>query len=365
MDKISVVIPTYNNGHTIRRCLDSILKQTHKNYEVIIVDDGSTDNNAELIRPYLKDARFFYLYKSNGGVSSARNVGMKLATGDYIQFLDGDDDFMPNTFEKTINAAKETDADVVIFKFKHDCWKSFIQKGTYNRENRQDFLKLYSDFFACELPWNKLIRRSVISASYDEGLKIFEGIMFFLDNAQIKKVTVLDDELVNYYNAGAVDKASAVNGFLKSKFWENKQGYWHRLFALESRFRGALLKIFNNVDDFMQVRTFDMAFIELVKLIHAEVPAENIAQELNLIFNEPAFKRSVNYFGSHVGAVTIGMCEEYVCECARCYKLINLKKLGGEPYFTYIDLFFKHITQSNITADAIRFEELLERKVNA
>jgi len=365
MDKISVVIPTYNNGHTIKRCLDSILKQTHENFEVIIVDDGSTDNNAAVIKPYLKDARFFYLYKANGGVSSARNYGMRVATGDYIQFLDADDDIVPNMFEKTLKAAKDNDADMVVFRFTHDCWKMFLPKGIYDMGKRQDCLKLYSDFFTFELPWNKFIKRSVLTAFWDEGVKIFEGSLFYLDNTKIKKVVVLEDELHNYYNAGAADKASCVNEFLKSKFWEIKQGYWHRLYELDARFRQALKKLFTNIDDFMQVRTFDMAFIELLKLIHAEMPAEIIAKELNVIFNEPAFQKSVNYFGSHMGKISEEACLEYVNECIRCFKLINLKKLGGEPYFTYIDLFFTHITTHNVSSDVIKFEKLLERKVNA
>ncbi|GGZ13831.1 glycosyl transferase [Echinicola pacifica] len=92
MDKVSIIIPTFNYGFVINESLDSVLEQTHQNWECIIVDDGSTDNTKEVINKYLKkDGRFNYFYQKNSGVSTARNKGISLATGDFIQFLDGDD----------------------------------------------------------------------------------------------------------------------------------------------------------------------------------------------------------------------------------------------------------------------------------
>lgn len=89
MPKISVIIPTYNRASCIAKAIDSALNQTYKNIEILVVDDGSTDNTPVVLKDYMNKIRYFY--KDNGGVSSARNFGIRNATGDYISFLDSDD----------------------------------------------------------------------------------------------------------------------------------------------------------------------------------------------------------------------------------------------------------------------------------
>jgi glycosyltransferase involved in cell wall biosynthesis len=90
---ISVIIPTYNRSNVVNRAIDSIIKQTYDSWEILIVDDGSTDNTKDIVEKYLKNNKISYFYKNNGGVSSARNFGIKKANGEYIAFLDSDDEF--------------------------------------------------------------------------------------------------------------------------------------------------------------------------------------------------------------------------------------------------------------------------------
>ena len=102
-NKISVIIPCYNQALFLEETLQSVLKQTHENWECIIIDDGSTDSSKEISLKWCDfDKRFLYSFKLNGGLSSARNAGLKLAKGDYIQFLDGDDLIKPTKFEKQL-----------------------------------------------------------------------------------------------------------------------------------------------------------------------------------------------------------------------------------------------------------------------
>lgn len=86
---VSVIIPTYNNSHYFIEAIESVLAQTYQNYEIIVVDDGSTDDTKSLLQPYLD--RIQYIYKTNGGVSTARNVGIRASKGKYLAFLDSDD----------------------------------------------------------------------------------------------------------------------------------------------------------------------------------------------------------------------------------------------------------------------------------
>src|SRR3990170_2838516 len=97
MPKVSVIIPTYNREKYIVETLQSVFAQTFTDYEVIVIDDGSTDNTADVLRPYLD--RIVYIRKPNGGQGSARNVGIKVAKGEYIAFLDSDDLWMPEKLE--------------------------------------------------------------------------------------------------------------------------------------------------------------------------------------------------------------------------------------------------------------------------
>lgn len=103
MKKVSIIIPTYNYGFVLSETLESVLAQTHQNWECLIVDDGSTDNTEEIVKKYLeKDKRFLYHKQVNSGVSVARNRGISHANGEFIQFLDGDDLISPQKLSHQI-----------------------------------------------------------------------------------------------------------------------------------------------------------------------------------------------------------------------------------------------------------------------
>lgn len=110
----SVIIPTYNRANFLKRAIDSVLVQTFKDFELIIVDDGSTDNTKELINLY-SDSRIKYIYKKNGGLNSARNKGLENANGRYIAFCDSDDSWLPLKLEKHINKYNEDNDIKVVY----------------------------------------------------------------------------------------------------------------------------------------------------------------------------------------------------------------------------------------------------------
>lgn len=100
---VSIIVTCYNQAYCIANTLESIKAQTYSNWECIIIDDGSSDSSARVIKAFIKqDKRFHYVYQNNTGVSAARNTGFALAKGDYINFLDGDDTFLPEKLEKQI-----------------------------------------------------------------------------------------------------------------------------------------------------------------------------------------------------------------------------------------------------------------------
>lgn len=110
---VSVIIPAYNIEDYIGRCLDSIISQTYKNLEIIVVDDGSRDHTGEILDNYAKkDRRIKVIHKENGGVSSARNKGIEVAEGDYIGFIDGDDLIEPEMYKTLVDLLEEENADI-------------------------------------------------------------------------------------------------------------------------------------------------------------------------------------------------------------------------------------------------------------
>lgn len=115
---ISVIVPIYNVECYLRRALDSLLSQTHQDWEAILVDDGSTDNSGKIAEEYAqKDNRFNVIHKINGGQSEARNVGLKNISGEYILFLDSDDFLHPQLMELCMEAIRRDDSDLIAFTY--------------------------------------------------------------------------------------------------------------------------------------------------------------------------------------------------------------------------------------------------------
>ncbi len=109
MLKVSVIIPTYNYAPYIQEAIESVLSQTYKDIEIIVIDDGSTDNTKEILADYIKSEKICYIYQENRGLPAARNTGLKVAQGQFIKFLDSDDFLYPEEIEKQVAQIKNND----------------------------------------------------------------------------------------------------------------------------------------------------------------------------------------------------------------------------------------------------------------
>ena len=171
---ISVVIPMYNAEKYIGECLDSVLAQTFKNYEVIVVDDCSTDNSVEIVKSYLekfdRKLKIIKMIKNSGGGSAPRNKGLKLSRGDYLFFMDSDDFFTKTALEDMYKPAKKFNADVIYcekyFSYedngrKISAHKDSLAKGKIVSEfdKQLEHLELYATDNFFWAPWTKFIKR--------------------------------------------------------------------------------------------------------------------------------------------------------------------------------------------------------------
>lgn len=169
--KFSIIIPAYNVADYLENCVESILKQTYDNYEIIIVDDGSTDETGKVADELLKQSKQInVVHQSNGGASKARNTGMKRATGDYILFLDGDDFWSDSHFLKQIASELTIElVDVIIFGYSY-YYDNEIKESPISRLKDLGEATNYGLFNGPN--WNKCISKKLINKglSFPEDL---------------------------------------------------------------------------------------------------------------------------------------------------------------------------------------------------
>ena len=175
--KISIIVPVYNVEPYIRRCIDSILSQTFKDFELILVDDGSPDRCGEICEEYaIRDSRIKVIYKENGGQLSARNRGLDIAQGDYIGFVDSDDWIDEDMYEILYNLCKNNDAQIAniginfINNNKIESSKKYELIALTKYEAMKILLeyKTFGDYF-----WANLFERKLF-----ENLRFEEGIIY-------------------------------------------------------------------------------------------------------------------------------------------------------------------------------------------
>ena len=198
MPKVSVIVPVYNVEKYVEKCLKSLVNQTMQEIEIIVVDDGSKDGSKSIVDNYIKKYpdKIKYLYKENGGLSSARNFGIPYANGEYIAFLDSDDYVEPTMYEEMYNLAKKEDADMVECDF---IWE-------YPNKQKYDYGVVYNGKKeaiekARVVAWNKLIKREIIESEKIEfpfGLR-YEDVEFFYKLVpSLNKISFMKKYFIHY-----------------------------------------------------------------------------------------------------------------------------------------------------------------------
>ncbi len=210
-DLVSVIIPVYNVASYLDNCIRSAVEQTYRNIEIILIDDGSTDNSPQICDNWAKkDSRIKVIHKKNGGVSAARNSGLDIAAGKYISFLDGDDQFLANTLEVALGSFTE-DTDLVSFGYtivspeKKD--EILFQSNTYVNSTEEDrFNFIIGPFFKYEIGWsvccNVFLKSKIdyFGLRFQVGHKMAEDKNFCLCYfSHCKKISVINKCLYNYY----------------------------------------------------------------------------------------------------------------------------------------------------------------------
>lgn len=203
MKTISIIIPAYNCEKTIRKCIDSIIKQSVSNWELIVVNDGSSDNTRSICEEYVDNNRIFLINKDNGGVSSARNVGIDNAKGDYIIFVDSDDYLLDNALSVINDTMNDHDICYYNYQISHKYnieYVNYINKIIIFDIN--DFSNMFNELFNQKYiisVFAKCYKRSNIKVKFDESLNSGEDLLFNLNYLkECKSLSLVPYSIYNY-----------------------------------------------------------------------------------------------------------------------------------------------------------------------
>ena len=171
--KVSVIVPVYNVEQYIDKCLNSLEKQSLKDLEVIIVNDGTKDNSEAIIKTYLeRNKNFKYFKKENGGLSDARNYGINKANGEYIAFLDSDDYILADAYEKMYEKAKNGNFDMVVCDLNYVYPDKIVRAYSNIKNDTTDIKSTFINIYPAA--WNKLFKKEL----FDNNILFKKGVWF-------------------------------------------------------------------------------------------------------------------------------------------------------------------------------------------
>lgn len=202
-NKISIIIPCYNIQNYLPYTIDSVIAQTYTDFEVLLIDDGSTDKTLDICRQYaLKDSRIKYIHKENGGVSSARNAGLDAAIGEWIFFLDGDDILLSNALSILLNTAIEHNCEIVEANYERIkngkriysplvCPNDYLEKSEVTIKNTLLYNRV--------LIYPRLFKKTFIGDKrFDTSIRVGEDILFVIDLLLNNEIYIAHNKEVVY-----------------------------------------------------------------------------------------------------------------------------------------------------------------------
>lgn len=210
---VSVIVPVYKVESYLSRCVDSIINQSYRNLEIILVDDGSPDKCPEICNEFAeKDSRIRVIHKENGGLSSARNAGLDICRGEYIAFVDSDDYIAENYIEKLHTAVKDENADIAVCDFcctgeLNEVFKSYNSYDTesFVSDGKEVLRRYYCNYkgFGYVVAYNKLYSRRIMNEVRFPYGKIHEDEYVFADiMLNCGKIACVSDKLYFYFQRG-------------------------------------------------------------------------------------------------------------------------------------------------------------------
>ena len=306
--KISIIIPVYNVEKYLEQCLDSIINQTYKNIEVLLIDDGSTDNSANICDEYAKrDPRFIVFHQKNSGVSRARNLGLDNISGDYVMFVDSDDWLELNACEVLMETIIKSKSEIVVFNFYNEYEKYSEKNKLFKFDNKDNNLnrRIQAKVLAPSLiipnfdvqfigyTWNKIIKSSLakknkfmfekMQAIYEDGLYYYELFEYakniYLCNEYLYHYRILQNSAVRRYNNDFVKISDEI--YKKIKSFEKK--HKNDSFYKQSLYVRVINNFCNMLNLYVNNKNHKISFFERKKIIKNELTKQQYIESLKNI----------------------------------------------------------------------------------
>lgn len=245
-ETISVIVPVYNVADYLEECVISIINQTYKNLEIILVDDGSTDNSSKICDDFSKkDTRIKVIHKENGGIGKARNSGVELATGEYFAFIDSDDCIKETFIEELYKLLKETDSDIAGCRFYRNVpnttdyvYPKESEDYNFITDSEGIMKRLYNDMGVFCVVWNKLYKKDIIKKHPFTDVKIAEDAYIMREYMfEAKKIAWTSKALYMYRDRPGSIMTSKRNFSIEEQeqrmFWLEKHIAYYKENAME------------------------------------------------------------------------------------------------------------------------------------
>lgn len=215
MKKISIIVPVYNTSQYLNKCFDSILLQNYKNIELIVINDGSTDNSLSIINEYKKkDNRIIVIDKENSGQADCRNIGIDTATGDYLMFVDSDDYLESNAFDILINRIEDKDCDILCFDF----YTIINNEKKYEKSlinYTEDIKRNY--YLSPPSPCNKIFKTKILN---DNNFKFLVGYIY--EDLATIPLTAFYTDKIDYINVPLYNYVIRKGSTMRQKEYNSK-----------------------------------------------------------------------------------------------------------------------------------------------
>ncbi|MGL5057186.1 MAG: glycosyltransferase family 2 protein [Fusobacteriaceae bacterium] len=305
---VSVIIPVYNSEKYLSKCLESIFFQSYKNIEVILINDGSTDNSKEIYSKYLEDSRLVKVEQNNRGISQARNKGIDIAKGEYILFVDSDDWIEKDCIFKLMNIAKNNNSEIVIFPYISEYKNNSIERRLFEKEiifcesEIQSLLLRLFGLKENELRnpltlenfnpvWGKLYKSDLIKSKKFIDLKLIGSSEDCLFNIEVifeaKKVVYFND---TYYHYRKNNSDSFTRNYRKDLFFQ-----WINLYDIMKNF--IVEKNLNkNFEEALKNRIILNIFALTLNICDSNLSIKQKYLELKKLLNEDFYKDKFNKF---------------------------------------------------------------------
>lgn len=332
---ISIITPVYNSERWLDKCINSVQSQTYKNFELILVNDGSTDNSGEICNKYAdKDDRIKVIHTINQGVSSARNQGLELARGDYICFLDSDDAFKENLCEIISNTFDKNDIDIIIFGYENTSKEQILPSFNNGKienliKDLDKYKKLNTNYdfcFSCRYSFKRLFLKSINNV-FDKDISMGEDTLFNMKAIfESNSIYVLKQSLYIYNDLN-------INSTVRKKYKPNLPQIFNENYIKK-------IKIINNYkiksSNFFYDFYYYHIYLITVNIIKNSFngPKENILDDINYVLNTDMCIESFKYFNlKELYKISDNICFYFfLCMCK--FKL-------SKSIYLYSKLFFK------------------------